>query len=196
MNCMGHCKKAICKENPIFVLLLGLCPTLAVTTSVKNGLGMGAATTFVLFFSNLIVSMIKNFIPANIRIPCYIVIIATFVTIVEMLMQAYFPGLNQSLGIFIPLIVVNCVILGRAEAFASKNSVLESIYDAIGMGIGFTLSLSLIALIREILGSGTLMDIKIAASFRPVLIFGLAPGAFLTMGFLLAFFNLKDKKKA
>lgn len=195
MNCMAHCKKGICKENPIFVLLLGLCPTLAVTTSVKNGLGMGAATTFVLFFSNFIISMIKSIIPPNVRIPCYIVIIATFVTIVEMLMKAYFPALDQSLGIFIPLIVVNCVILGRAEAFASKNSIIDSIYDAIGMGLGFTLSLSLIALIREVLGAGTIMGIAISNSFRPVLIFGLAPGAFLTMGFLLAFFNFKNKKK-
>lgn len=195
MNCKEHCKKGICTENPIFVLLLGLCPTLAVTTSIQNGLGMGAATTFVLFFSNLIVSIIKNIIPSNIRIPCYIVIIATFVTIVEMLMKAYFPALDQSLGIFIPLIVVNCVILGRAEAFASKNSILASIYDAIGMGLGFTLSLTLIALIREVLGAGTVMGIAISHSFRPVLIFGLAPGAFITMGFLLAYFNFKNTKK-
>jgi len=187
--------KGIIKENPIFILLLGLCPTLAVTTSVSNAIGMGCATTFVLFFANIIVSTLKRIIPSQIRIPCYIVIIATFVTIVELLMKAYFSLLNAQLGIYIPLIVVNCIILGRAEAFASKKSILSSIIDALGMGVGFTISLILIATFREILGAGTIFDVKIFNDYKPVLVLTLAPGAFLTLGLLLGFFNFIGKKK-
>ena len=181
--------KGIHIENPTFALLLGLCPTLAVSSSVNNGLGMGIAATFVLLGSNIIVSALRKLIPAKIRIPCYIVIIATFVTIVELVLKAYFPVLDKSLGIFVPLIVVNCVILGRAEAFASKNSIIRSIFDALGMGAGFTIALIIISAIREFFGAGTLMGYQLIAGFEPAIIMILAPGALLTLGLLIGLGN-------
>jgi len=181
--------KGINIENPTFVLLLGLCPTLAVSSSVNNGLGMGMAATFVLLGSNIIVSALRKFIPSKIRIPCYIVVIATFVTIVELMLKAYFPVLDKSLGIFVPLIVVNCIILGRAEAFASKNSIARSIFDALGMGAGFTLALVIISAIREFFGAGTLMGYQLIPGFEPAIIMILAPGALLTLGLLIGFGN-------
>jgi len=182
-------KKGIVIENPTFVLLLGLCPTLAVSTSVTNGLGMGIAASFVLLGSNIIISTIRRLIPPKVRIPCFIVVIATFVTIVELSLKAYFPVLDRSLGIFVPLIVVNCIILGRAEAFASRNSLIHSILDAIGMGVGFTVALVIISAIREILGAGTICGIPFLANFEPAIIMILAPGALLTIGLLLGLFN-------
>lgn len=180
----------VIRENPTFRLVLGTCPTLAVTTSALNGLGMGAAATFVLLGSNIVVSLIRKFIPNNVRIPAFIVIICTFVTMVQLFMQAYLPSLYESLGIFIPLIVVNCIILARAEAFASKNPVLESAVDGLGMGAGFTLALTLIGMIREIIGNGSLFGIRIMnAGYQPMLIFVLASGGFLTYGLLLGFIN-------
>ncbi len=181
--------KGIFIENPTFRLALGLCPTLAVSTSVINGLGMGVAATFVLLGSNIIVSAIRNFIPPKIRIPCFIVIIATFVTIVELVMKAYFPALSNALGIFVPLIVVNCIVLGRAEAFASKHGISRSIFDAIGMGVGFTLALVLISAIRESLGNGTLLGLVIVRGFDPAILFILAPGALLVIGLLIGIVN-------
>ena len=181
--------KGIHIENPTFVLLLGLCPTLAVSSSVNNGLGMGMAATFVLLGSNIIVSALRKFIPSKIRIPCYIVVIATFVTIVELMLKAYFPVLDKSLGIFVPLIVVNCIILGRAEAFASKNSIARSIFDALGMGAGFTLALVIISAIREFFGAGTLMGYQLIPGFEPAIIMILAPGALLTLGLLIGLGN-------
>jgi len=188
--------KGIYIENPIFRLALGLCPVLAVSTSINNALGMGAAATFVLLCSNIIVSLIRKGVPPKIRIPIFIVVIATFVTLVEMVMQAYQPELFKALGIFVPLIVVNCIILGRAEAFASRNGLLKSILDALGMGLGFTLGLILISLFRELLGDGKLMGFPVlGASYEPVLLMILAPGAFITMGIILAVFNYIDYKK-
>ena len=181
--------KGIHIENPTFVLLLGLCPTLAVSSNVNNGLGMGMAATFVLLGSNIIVSALRKFIPSKIRIPCYIVVIATFVTIVELMLKAYFPVLDKSLGIFVPLIVVNCIILGRAEAFASKNSIARSIFDALGMGVGFTLALVIISAIREFFGAGTLMGYHLIPGFEPAIIMILAPGALLTLGLLIGLGN-------
>lgn len=196
MTFIKELSKGIVKDNPIFVLVLGMCPTLAVTTSVLNALGMGFAATFVLICSNIIISMIKNVTPSKIRIPVYIVVIASFVSVVNMVMEAYLPDLHKSLGIFIPLIVVNCIILGRAEAFASKNNVLMSIADAVGMGLGFTLSLSVIGSIREILGAGTWLGFKVMPlSYDPMLVAILAPGAFITLGFLMAILNLVKEKK-
>ncbi len=188
----------VLNENPIFRLMLGLCPTIAVTTSLVNAVGMGGAATFVLICSNVLISMLRNFIPAKVRIPCFIVIIAMFVTVVQMLLQAYIPSLNESLGIFIPLIVVNCVILARAESFASKNGVLASAVDGIGMGIGFTLALMMIAFVRELLGSGSLFGVDVfGAGYPDVLLFVLAPGGFLVLGLLLALVNkiIAGKKK-
>lgn len=186
-------KNGIFKENPTFVLLLGICPTLAVTTSAINGFGMGAATMAVLIMSNLIISLLRNFIPSKVRIPAYIVIIATFVTIVQMLMNAYAPqSLNDSLGIYIPLIVVNCIIMGRAESYAGKNPVLLSVFDGIGMGLGFTLALTIIGLVREFLGNGSLFGFVIEEHFEmfgifePAKIFVLAPGAFFVLAILTA----------
>ncbi len=177
-------------ENPTFRLVLGACPTLAVTTSAINGIGMGAAATFVLIGSNVVVSMLRKFIPNNVRIPAFIVIICTFVTMVQLFMQAYLPSLYDSLGIFIPLIVVNCIILARAEAFASKNPVLASAVDGLGMGVGFTLALTLIGMIRELIGSGTLFGLPImGAAYEPMLLFVLASGGFLTFGILLGVIN-------
>lgn len=184
------------KENPTFVLLLGMCPTLAVTTGVTNAIGMGLSTAAVLVCSNVVISLLRNFIPNKIRIASYIVIIAGFVTIVEMLMNAYVPALAGSLGIYIPLIVVNCIILGRAEAFASKNNVLHSALDGAGMGLGFTCALVLISSVREILGAGTLAGIPLfGEGFQPVSIMILPPGAFLTLGILLAVINTISNKR-
>lgn len=193
--------KGILKENPIFVLVLGMCPSLAVTTSAINGLGMGLATTFVLIMSNIIISLLKNVIPDTVRIPAFIVIIATFVSIVDLLIQGFIPPLASSLGLFIPLIVVNCIVLGRAEAFASKNSVLDSLLDGCGMGLGFTLSLFIIGSVRELLGTGALFSgSPLYFKFIQgdgILIFILAPGAFLVLGFLMALIKfIKNRKQA
>lgn len=185
MRIISEFKKGIIKENPIFFLVLGLCPALAVSNSLKNALGMGLAATFVLVFSNSIISLIRRLIPDKIRIPCFVVVIATFVTIVELVMKAYFPVLDKSLGIFVPLIVVNCIILGRAEAFASRNGLLVSIADGLGMGAGFTIALMAIAGIREFLGNGTLFGLKVIVGFEPALTFALAPGALLVLGLLI-----------
>ena len=184
-------------ENPTFVLLLGMCPTLAVTTGVTNAIGMGFSTAVVLTCSNIVISLLRNFIPNKIRIASYVVIIAGFVTIVQMLMNAYVPALAGSLGIYIPLIVVNCIILGRAEAFASKNNVLLSAFDGLGMGLGFTCALTLIASVREILGAGTFAGIRLfGEGFQPASIMILPPGAFLTLGILLAVINgISAKRK-
>ncbi len=180
--------KGIIHENPVLVLLLGLCPTLGVTSSAVNGLGMGVATLFVLIMANLVISTFKNFIPDKVRIPAFIVIIASFVTVVQLLMAAYTPALNDQLGLFIPLIVVNCIVLGRAEAFASRQGVLASLVDALGMGIGFTLALTILGGIREVLGSLTLFGLSIVEA-DGMLIFILAPGAFVTLGFMIAVMN-------
>ena len=195
MSIIKEFTKGFYTDNPVFRLALGLCPTLAVTTSVENGVGMGVAATMVLVCSNFIISSVRNLVPKKIRIPIFIIVIATFVTIVEMLMQAYYPALYKSLGIFVPLIVVNCIILGRAEAFASKNNVILSVIDGIGMGIGFTLSLVIISAIRELFGNGTFYGFPIAPSaFKPVLVMILPPGAFLTLGYILGFFNWLDMR--
>lgn len=178
--------KGLFKENPVFVLMLGLCPTLAVSTSFTNALGMGIATTFVLVSSNLIISVTRKLFPQRMRIPCFIVVIATFVVIVERVLSAYLPDMSRQLGIFIPLIVVNCIILGRAEAFASKNTPARSIADGLGMGLGFTIALLIISIIREALGSGKLFGVCISSGFEPIALMILPPGAFLTIGFLLA----------
>jgi len=194
MNLFQEFSKGFLKENPVFVMALGLCPTLAVTSSVENAIGMGLAATFVLVFSNMIVSLIKNFIPSKIRIPAYIVVIASFVTIVDMVMHAYVPAIHKNLGLFIPLIVVNCIILGRAEAFASKNTLLRSLIDALGMGLGFTLALIVIGGIREVLGAGQFLGFSVLPeTYKPVLVAILAPGAFLVMGLLMGLMNLKKK---
>ncbi len=190
--------KGIYRENPVFRLVLGMCPFLAVTTSVENALGMGAAASFVLICSNFLVSLFRNIIPSKVRIPCYIVIIATFVTLVDMVMNAYLPDLHRSLGIFIPLIVVNCIILGRAEGFANRHPVLNSVADAVGMGIGFTLAMVILASFRELLGNGTLLNINVlgtAYQNQPLLIAILAPGAFILLSFILGFFNILEKRK-
>lgn len=182
--------KGLWKENPVLRLLLGLCPTLAVTTSVENGIAMGLAATFVLVMSNLVTAVFRSLIPARMRIPCFIVIIAGFVTIVDLVLQAYFFSLSQSLGVFIPLIVVNCVILQRAEAFAYKNGVLISITDAFGMGVGFTLTLAVLGAIRELFGNGTILNIAMTPeSFHPAIIMILPPGAFISLGLLIAGMN-------
>lgn len=187
----------IIKENPVFVLLLGLCPTLGVTSSSINGMAMGLATMSVIVFSNMLISMLKSFIPDKVRIPAFIMVIASLVTIVEMLMKAYVPDLYKVLGLFIPLIVVNCIVLGRAESFASKNTVFKSILDGLGAGLGFTLSLTVLGTIREILGNGTAFGISVTpASFTPALIFILAPGAFITIGCIIATQNYIKAKKS
>ena len=185
----------IIKENPTFVLLLGMCPTLATTTSAINGMSMGLATMFVLICSNMVVSLVKNLLPDMVRIPAFIVIIAGFVTILQMLIKAYMPDLDKSLGIFIPLIVVNCIVLGRAEAVASKKGLLHSMFDGIGIGLGFTLSLTVLGIVRELLGSGKLFDFAVFNESYGALIFVLAPGAFIALGYLIALVN-KMKKKA
>ncbi|MBQ4638004.1 MAG: electron transport complex subunit E [Clostridia bacterium] len=196
---MNNLKKVflngVITENPTFRLVLGMCPTLAVTTQAVNGLGMGLAATFVLVFSNLVVSLLRKQIPDKIRIPAFILIIATFVTIVDLLMHAYLQSLYEALGIFIPLIVVNCIIFARAETFAFKNPPLASVIDGLGMGIGFTVALTIVAAIREILGSGTIFGIALfGAAFEPALMFVLAPGGFLTLGVVMALVNTLTKK--
>ena len=185
--------KGIIKENPTFVLILGMCPTLGVTSSAINGMGMGVATMAVLIMSNMVISMIKNIVPDKVRIPVFIVVIASFVTIIEMLMKAYVPSLYASLGVFIPLIVVNCIILGRAEAFASKNGIVDSALDGIGIGLGFTLSLTAIGAVREILGAGSIFGYTFAGDVMPLL-FILAPGGFLVLGYLMVLFNKIAKR--
>lgn len=194
MNKLQIILSGIVKNNPTFVLVLGMCPTLGTTTSAANGMGMGLATTAVLIMSNLVISLIKNIIPDKVRIPAFIVVIASFVTIIQMLMQAFVPALYASLGVFIPLIVVNCIILGRAEAFASKNSPVDSIMDGIGIGIGFTLSLTVIGAVREVLGSGALFGMPLGISDYTPLVFVLAPGGFLMLGYLMVLFNKLAKK--
>lgn len=194
MNKLSLVLKGIIKENPTFVLVLGMCPTLGTTTSASNGFGMGVATMAVLIMSNLVISLVKNLIPDKVRIPAFIVIIASFVTIIQMLMQAYVPALYASLGVFIPLIVVNCIILGRAEAFASKNSPEDSMLDGVGIGLGFTLSLTVIGAIRELLGNGSVFGFSFGISDYMPLVFVLAPGAFLVLGYLMALFNKFVKK--
>lgn len=185
----------ILDENPTYRLVLGTCPTMAITTAASNGIGMGLSVTFVLVFSNLVISLLRNFTPEKIRIPVFIVVIAAFVTIVQLVIKAYVPDLDKSLGIFIPLIVVNCIILGRAEAFASKNKPLASIMDGLGMGIGFTLAITFIAIVRELLGAGTIFGITILGGwYAPILIFILAPGGFLTFGMAIALFNWVTSK--
>ena len=181
--------KGLVKENPILVLLLGCCPTLATTTSAINGMSMGLATTFVLIMSNLVISLLKNFIPDKVRIPCFIVVIASFVTIVQLVMQAYVPDIYETLGLFIPLIVVNCIVLGRAEAFASKNPVWPSILDGAGMGLGFTFALTVLGCIRELLGNGTIFSLRILPETANILLFVLPPGAFICLGLLIAIVN-------
>jgi len=194
MNQLKNFTKGFVKDNPVFTLLLGLCPTLAVTSSAENGLGMGLATTFVLVSSNMVVSLIKNLIPDKVRIPAFIVIIASFVTIVELVMQAYAPTLFEALGIFIPLIVVNCIVLGRAEGFASKHNFLSSLVDGIGIGLGFTMALFILGSLREILGAGSIMNYKFIEG-DGILVFILSPGAFIALGYLIALMN-KIKKSA
>lgn len=197
MKLLKEFTKGIIKENPTFILALGLCPTLAVSTTLTNAIGMGIAATFVLLGSNIIVALIKNFIPNKIRIPCFIVVIATFVTITELILKAYSPALDRALGIYVPLIVVNCMVLGRAEAFACKNSLLNSILDALGMGAGFTLALILISGLREFLGSGKIFNLLIVKNFDPALALSMPMGALLVIGLLLGFFNwLKLKKES
>jgi electron transport complex protein RnfE len=190
-------KSGIFKNNPVFVVYLGLCPTLATSTTIRDGFGMGLAATFVLLGSNVMVSAIRRAIPRRVRIPCFIVVIATFVTIVELFLAAYQPDLYKSLGLFVPLIVVNCIILYRAESFASKNNIASSLLDALGMGMGFTLALLLLAFIRESLGKGSLFGYQLIPGFDPAVIMILPPGAFLTIGLLMGFFNWrKSRKKA
>ena len=192
MRFIKELTRGIVKENPTFRLVLGMCPTLATTSSLENGLGMGVAATFVLVGSNFVISLLRNLIPASIRIPCYVVVIATFVTVIDLLMQAFTPALAASLGIFIPLIVVNCIILGRAEAFAAKNPVMASVADGIGMGIGFTLALSLIASVREIIGAGTLTvwgDLAFRVQPATLTLAILPAGGFITLGCILALLN-------
>lgn len=181
--------KGFFKENAVFVLLLGMCPTLGVTSSAINGLGMGLATTFVLIMSNIVISLVAGLIPDKVRIPSYIVIIATFVTIVQLCMEAYVPSLFNALGLFIPLIVVNCIVLGRAEAFASKNGVFKSILDGAGMGLGFTMALTMLGSLREFLGTGKIFNFSIFNEGYGMLLFVLAPGAFIALGYLIAFIN-------
>ncbi len=193
MNQWKNFTKGFFKENAVFVLLLGMCPTLGVTSSAINGLGMGLATTFVLVMSNLVISLIKNLVPEKVRIPAFIVVIATFVTVVQMLMQAYTPALYNSLGLFIPLIVVNCIVLGRAEAFASKNSVGSSIVDGLGMGLGFAMALTMLGSVRELLGSGKLFNYTIYPEDYGMLVFILAPGAFIALGYMIAVIDKMKK---
>ena len=181
------------KENPTFVLILGMCPTLATTSSALNGLSMGLATAFVLLGSNVVISLLKNIIPDKVRIPAYVVVIATFVSVVEMSMQAYVPALYDSLGIFIPLIVVNCIVLGRAEAFAAKNNVLKSSLDGLGMGLGFSMALTMLGSIREILGTGKIFGFTLYSDKYGMLLFVLAPGAFIALGYLIALMNKLKK---
>lgn len=197
MNFMKNLWNGIIPENPTFRLVLGMCPTLAVTTAAINGLGMGLATMAVLVGSNVVISLLRNFIPDKVRIPAYVVIIASFTTMVGMLLKAFVPVLDKALGLFIPLIVVNCIILARAESFASKNGILDSLGDGVGMGLGFTLSLTVLGSVREILGAGSIFGLSLfGASYEPALIMILPPGAFLALGLLMGLLNkLTDRKK-
>ena len=196
MNYFKTITNGLIKENPTFVLMLGMCPTLGTTTSALNGMSMGLATTFVLICSNVVISLLKNLIPDKIRIPAFIVVIATFVTIIQMAMEAYIPELYDSLGLFIPLIVVNCIVLGRAEAFAAKNNPFASFCDGLGIGLGFTFGLTLLGIVREFLGTGALFSLRIFPEEYGVLVFVLAPGAFISLGYLIAIINkLKTAKK-
>lgn len=195
MNQLKNFSKGFLKENPVFVLLLGMCPTLGVTSSAINGLGMGLATTFVLVMSNLVISLVKSQIPDKVRIPSFIVIIASFVTIVQLVMQAFVPALFEQLGLFIPLIVVNCIVLGRAEAFASKNSVFASLIDGLGMGLGFSFALTILGSVRELLGNGSFFGYKFIEG-DGMLVFVLAPGAFIALGYLIVLINKINKKTA
>ncbi len=192
---IGQLTKGLSKENPVFVLLLGLCPVLGVTSTAINGLGMGLATTFVLIMSNMVISLIKNLIPAKVRIPSFIVVIASFVTVVDLLMAGYLPALHEQLGLFIPLIVVNCIVLGRAEAFASRNDLFPALVDGVSMGVGFTYALVLLGGIRELLGSYSLFGLKILPG-DGLLVFVLAPGAFIALGFIIAFFEWRKNVTA
>ena len=189
MNYFKTITNGLIKENPTFVLMLGMCPTLGTTTSALNGMSMGLATTFVLICSNVVISLLKNLIPDKIRIPAFIVVIATFVTIIQMAMEAYLPALYDSLGLFIPLIVVNCILLGRAEAYASKNGVVDSFCDGAGVGLGFTVSLTILGSVRELLGTGRIFDIPVYNEEYGSLVFILAPGAFIVLGLLVAVVN-------
>ena len=193
-NAMKTLTNGILKENPTFALVLGMCPTLATTTSAVNGMSMGLATLFVLVCSNVVISLLKNLIPDKVRIPAFIVVIATFVTMVQLVMQAYLPAIYDVLGLFIPLIVVNCIVLGRAEAFAAKNTVGLSALDGIGMGLGFTLSLTVLGVIREFLGAGTVFGFQLYSSQFAALIFVLAPGAFIALAYMMAAVNKIQKK--
>jgi len=186
----------IVKENPTFVLMLGMCPTLGTTSSAINGMSMGLATTFVLICSNTVISSIKRIVPDMVRIPCFIVVIASFVTLLQMVMQAYTPALYTTLGLFIPLIVVNCIVLGRAEAFASKNGPVASLFDGLGIGLGFTFALTLLGAVRELLGTGKIFGLGIVPEDYGMLLFVLAPGAFIALGYLIAAFNKIKSSKA
>jgi electron transport complex protein RnfE len=196
MSNLKHFTNGILRENPTLVLLIGMCPVLAVSTSAINGLGMGVATTFVLTMSNLVISLIKNMVPNKVRIPIFVVVIASFVTIVQMVMEAFVPTLYKALGVFVPLIVVNCIILARAEAFAQKNTVSASILDGLGMGLGFTIALTILGAIREALGNGSIFNIRfVSEDASTILVFILSPGAFIALGYLIAVVNrLKSKK--
>ncbi|MDX9770697.1 MAG: electron transport complex subunit E [Tenuifilaceae bacterium] len=194
MSQLNNFTKGFIKENPVFVLLLGMCPTLGTTTSAVNGLGMGLATTFVLVMANVVIALVKNVIPAKVRIPSYIVIIASFVTMVDLSMAGFLPALHAQLGLFIPLIVVNCIVLGRAEAFASKNSVGSSLIDGLGMGLGFSFALTLLGAVRELLGSGKVFGLSLYPETYGMLVFILAPGAFIALGYLTAIMNRLAKK--
>lgn len=196
MNYLKTFTNGLLKENPTFVLLLGMCPTLGTTTSGMNGLGMGLATTFVLIGSNVVISLLKNLIPNKVHIPAYIVIIATFVTILQMVMEAYMPALYESLGLFIPLIVVNCIVLGRAESFAAKNNPFASFLDGAGIGLGFTFALTLLGSVRELLGTGNVFSFRLFPENYGMLIFVLAPGAFIALGYLIAIINKLKSKNA
>lgn len=195
MNNLKVFLNGLIKENPTFVLLLGMCPTLGTTSSAVNGMSMGLATTFVLICSNVVIALLRNLIPDKVHIPAYIVVIASFVTAVQMIMQAYLPELYKTLGLFIPLIVVNCIILGRAEAFAAKNGAVSSFFDGLGMGLGFTLALTLLGALRELLGTGSFFGLSVLPASTNMLVFVLAPGAFITLGFLIAIFNAINAKK-
>lgn len=197
MSTLNSFKNGLLKENPTFVQLLGMCPTLAVTTTATDGMAMGLATTSVLIGSNLVVSLLRKVIPDKIRIPAFIVVIATFVTLIDMFMHAYAVTLYESLGLFIPLIVVNCIILGRAESFASKNTPLKSMFDGLGMGLGFTWALTLLGIVREVLGAGSIFGVKIfGEAFKPAIIMILPPGAFLALGLLIGLYNWLKRKSA
>jgi electron transport complex protein RnfE len=193
MNNFKVMMNGVIKENPTFVLLLGMCPTLGTTSSALNGMSMGLATMFVLICSNVVISLIKNLIPDMVRIPSFIVVIASFVTLLQMIMQAYVPGLYASLGLFIPLIVVNCIVLGRAEAFAAKNTAIPSAFDGLGMGLGFTLGLTTLGAVRELLGTGKIFSLSIFPESYGMLLFVLAPGAFIALGYLIAIINRLKK---